>query len=261
MPETANGQKISENPSRATRPGQRQQERMQRVARRQKRRRIAASSIAAFLVVVLGIAGTLYFQNWNDQRIATINAHATSTVNVANAHASATANSIANATATVVAANCFISPNAPAVPSVYAGDTKPSEGPKTAPAISGTPVALKDGLKYVDIKVGTGAEVKSGNTLSANYTGWLASTCAKFDSSFDGHADQSGQVQPAQPFSGLVIGKGNVIKGWDEGLIGMKVGGIRRLYIPAALGYGAQGSGPIPANATLIFDVQIVSAK
>ena len=256
MSQTVKGPGASESentprPSRLHRPGQRQQERMQRIARRQKRNRIIASSIAAILVISGGIAGTLWFQNWNDQRIATNNAHAT-----------ATANAIANATATAVTKNCFISSGAPAIPSIYTSSATPSAGPKTSPAISGTPVTQKDGLKYVDIKAGDGATVKSGDTLSINYTGWLASTCQEFDSSYDSHSDpQSGQTQPAQPFS-VAIGKGNVIKGWDEGVVGMKVGGIRRLYIPPDLGYGAQGSPPtIPANAVLIFDVQVLSAK
>ncbi|MEO7022033.1 MAG: FKBP-type peptidyl-prolyl cis-trans isomerase [Ktedonobacteraceae bacterium] len=267
MPQTENGQSIPEATPRPIRPGQRQQERMQRIARRQKRRRVAASSIAAFLVVVVGIAGTLWFQNYNDQRIATINAHATATTDTANVHATGTAGFIANATATVVTKDCFISPNAPAIPAIYTASTPPAAGPTTSPAISGTPVALSGGLQYVDMKAGTGAVVKSGNTISVNYTGWLASTCQKFDSAFDGHQDQTGQTQPGQPFS-TAISKGNVIDGWVEGIVGMKVGGIRRLYIPAALAYGSAGSQKdqngnqaIPPNAVLIFDVQVLSAS
>ena len=266
MSQTVNGENASEKtpqpaPPRANRPGQRQRERMQRQERRKKRQQIIAGSIAAILIVAAGITATLSFQHYNDQRISTNNAHATKTAGTIDAHASATANTIANATATVVTKNCFISPNAPTVPAIYTSSATPASGPTTAPAISGTPVTQQGGLQYVDIKAGTGAAVKSGDTISVNYTGWIASTCQKFDSSYDGHPDQSGQTQPAQPFS-TPIGSGKVIKGWDEGLVGMKVGGIRRLYIPAALGYGATGSPPvIPANAILIFDVQILSTK
>lgn len=244
------GASEKENALRSTRmhrPGQRQQERMQRIARRQKRNRIIASSFAAFLVIAGGIAATLWFQNWNDQRIATSNAHATST-----------ANAITNATATAVTKNCFISPNAPAIPTIYTSSATPTAGPKSSPAISGKSVALKDGLQYIDIKVGNGAPVQANSSISVQYTGWLASTCHEFDSSYD----RGGQAFPTQ------LGQGQVIKGWDEGLVGMKVGGIRRLLIPAALGYGSTGSQAdqngvqaIPPNALLVFDVQMVSVK
>ncbi len=262
MSQTVNGENASDKtprpvPPRVYRPGQRQQGRMQRLARRQKRRRIAAGTIAAILLIAAGIAATLSYQHYNDLRIA---ANSTAAA-IVNAHATSTADAHANATATVVTKDCFLSPNAAAVPSIYASSATPSAGPTSAPAISGKSVNGPDGLQYVDIKVGTGVTVQSGNTISVNYTGWIASTCQKFDSSYDGHASQSGQTQPAQPFS-TAIGQGQVIKGWDEGIVGMKVGGIRRLSIPAALGYGAQGSPPaIPANANLIFDVQILSAK
>jgi len=151
------------------------------------------------------------------------------------------------------AKNCFIDPSGPRVPAVYTSRSTPSAGPATAPAVSGTPVALPDGLKYVDIKVGSGPAAHNGSNVAVNYTGWLASTCQKFDSSYDSHGSQS-----PQPFT-VPLGQGQVIKGWDEGLVGMKTGGIRRLFIPSALGYGAQANGPIPANADLIFDVQVVS--
>lgn len=254
MPQTVNGQNTSENTTRSeqrvSRPGQRQRERMQRLARRQKRRRIVGATIAAIVVIAAGITASVWFQNYNAQVAATNSAHAT-----------ATANSIARATATAITENCFISKSGSAIPSVYASAATPTTGPASAPEITGTPVTLKDGLKYVDMKVGTGAAVKSGQTVTVNYTGWLASTCKKFDSSFDSHTDQSGQAQPPQPFP-FPLGQGQVIKGWDEGLVGMKAGGIRRLYIPSALGYGSQGGGSvIPPNADLIFDVQLISFK
>ena len=108
------------------------------------------------------------------------------------------------------------------------------------------------GLEYEDTEVGTGAEAKAGATVTVHYTGWLqnpdGSAGAKFDSSKDRN----------DPFQ-FPLGAGNVIRGWDEGVQGMKIGGKRRLVIPAALGYGARGAGGvIPPNATLIFDVELL---
>jgi len=105
-------------------------------------------------------------------------------------------------------------------------------------------------LKIEDTKVGAGAQVRSGNTVTVNYIGRLTNG-AVFDTSVG-----------KQPFS-TVIGTGQVIKGWDEGIIGMKVGGIRRLIIPPSLAYGSQGAGAgaIPPNATLIFDIELLGVK
>lgn len=130
----------------------------------------------------------------------------------------------------------------------------PSSGPATPPPITtgGTPTKLADGLEYLDIKVGKGTTAQTGSAVSVQYTGWLASNGQKFDSSYD---------RGGQPFT-LTLGQRQVIRGWEEGLVGMKPGGTRRILIPPALGYGAQGSGTaIPPNATLIFDVTMVSAK
>lgn len=107
---------------------------------------------------------------------------------------------------------------------------------------------LPDGLKIVDLKQGTGAAVKANQCLSVQYTGWLDNG-TKFDSS----RDRVGGFR-------FVVGQGQVIPGWDEGLVGMKVGGRRRLVIPPALAYGPQGQGPIPANATLTFIVEVLRA-
>jgi len=109
--------------------------------------------------------------------------------------------------------------------------------------------ATPSGLKIEDLKVGTGAEAKSGNTVSVNYTGTLTNG-TKFDSSFD----------HGSPFE-FTLGGGQVIKGWDQGLVGMKIGGKRKLTIPPDLGYGARGQGPIPPNATLIFEVDLLGIK
>jgi FKBP-type peptidyl-prolyl cis-trans isomerase FkpA len=111
-------------------------------------------------------------------------------------------------------------------------------------------VTTPSGLKYEDLKVGTGAEAKAGQTVSVHYTGWLMDG-KKFDSSVD----------RKQPFE-FPLGMGRVIKGWDEGVQGMKVGGKRKLTIPPGLGYGARGAGgAIPPNATLIFDVELLGIK
>ena len=108
-------------------------------------------------------------------------------------------------------------------------------------------VTTASGLQYQDTSPGSGAEVKAGDTVSVHYTGWLTDG-TKFDSSLD--RDKPFQLQ---------VGAGGVIQGWDEGLVGMKVGGERRLTIPAALAYGEAGSPPvIPPNATLIFDIKLL---
>lgn len=111
----------------------------------------------------------------------------------------------------------------------------------------GTEVTTSSGLQYIDIKVGAGATAQAGQTVSVHYTGWLENG-KKFDSSVD----------RGQPFS-FPLGAGRVIKGWDEGVQGMKVGGKRKLTIPSNLGYGARGAGGvIPPNATLIFEVELL---
>lgn len=104
-------------------------------------------------------------------------------------------------------------------------------------------------LKIEDAKVGTGNAVKSGDTIVIHYKGTLENG-TQFDSSYD----------RGQPFE-TKIGVGEVIKGWDEGVVGMKVGGKRKLIIPPSLGYGDQIVGSIPANSTLIFDVELVEIK
>jgi len=110
---------------------------------------------------------------------------------------------------------------------------------------------LANGLKYTDTVVGTGAEATPGHKVTVNYTGWLYNNDTKgkkFDSSLDA----------GKPFS-FSIGSHEVIRGWDLGVDGMKVGGKRTLIIPPDLGYGARGAGGvIPANATLMFDVELL---
>jgi len=110
-------------------------------------------------------------------------------------------------------------------------------------------------LKIIDVKRGTGALAKAGQSVTVHYTGWLYVNGAKgkkFDSSVD----------RGTPFT-FTLGAGNVIPGWDQGVAGMKVGGKRTLIIPPELGYGAQGTpdGTIPPNATLIFDVELLQVQ
>ena len=114
-------------------------------------------------------------------------------------------------------------------------------------------ITTPSGLQYEDTTVGEGAEAKAGQDVTVHYTGWLyndGTQGAKFDSSKDRN----------DPFE-FSLGAGMVIKGWDEGVAGMKIGGKRTLIIPAALGYGARGAGGvIPPNATLKFDVELLGA-
>ncbi len=117
------------------------------------------------------------------------------------------------------------------------------------PNLSGM-TTTASGLQYKDTQIGSGAEATPGKMVSVHYTGWLQNG-VKFDSSLD----------RGQPFT-LSVGVGQVIPGWDEGLVGMKVGGKRLLVIPPELGYGAAGSPPvIPPNATLIFEVELLEVK
>lgn len=112
------------------------------------------------------------------------------------------------------------------------------------------PVTTDSGLQYIDFKEGQGAAAKAGETVEVHYTGWLTDG-SKFDSSRDRN----------EPFE-FPLGARRVIKGWDEGVAGMKPGQRRLLIIPAALGYGARGAGGvIPPNATLIFDVELRSSR
>jgi FKBP-type peptidyl-prolyl cis-trans isomerase FkpA len=126
-----------------------------------------------------------------------------------------------------------------------------SDPKKPAPSsTSKEEVATASGLRYVDITPGTGASPKPGQSAGVHYTGWLTDG-TKFDSSVD----------RGQPFR-FSVGKGQVIKGWDEGVLSMKVGGKRKLIIPPQLGYGPRGAGGvIPPNATLVFEVELLDVK
>jgi FKBP-type peptidyl-prolyl cis-trans isomerase FkpA len=112
------------------------------------------------------------------------------------------------------------------------------------------PVTTSSGLKYEDIEAGNGQTARSGQKAKVHYTGWLTNG-QKFDSSKDRN----------DPFE-FTLGAGQVIKGWDEGVAGMKIGGKRRLTIPPNLGYGTRGAGGvIPPNAELIFEVELLGLQ
>jgi FKBP-type peptidyl-prolyl cis-trans isomerase FkpA len=111
------------------------------------------------------------------------------------------------------------------------------------------------GLQKIDTVVGKGKVAEAGQVVTVNYTGWIYTPTApkKHGAQFDSSIGRA-------PFS-FPLGGGQVIQGWDQGVAGMKVGGKRTLIIPAALGYGARGAGPIPPNSNLIFDVELLDVK
>ncbi len=128
-----------------------------------------------------------------------------------------------------------------------AQDKDKKDAPAGPTKVTGAPTKTASGLEYWDLKVGTGAEAKTGHKVKVDYTGWLTNG-KQFDSSVG-----------KRPFE-FMLGAGQVIKGWDEGVAGMKIGGKRQLKIPAALAYGSRGvgNGLIPPNSTLVFDVQLL---
>ena len=143
---------------------------------------------------------------------------------------------------------------------VAACSRKEAPAPGAAPSATTAPAAGTEtmALQKIEIAPGTGAEIKSGQNALVHYTGWLYDAAApdnkgkKFDSSLDRN----------EPFE-FPVGDGLVIRGWDEGVVGMKVGGKRRLVIPPEMGYGAGGAGGglIPGGATLVFDVELVEIQ
>jgi FKBP-type peptidyl-prolyl cis-trans isomerase FkpA len=123
------------------------------------------------------------------------------------------------------------------------GDDDPNPGGPTPP---GAPYS------QTDLTVGTGTEVTAGRTVTVNYSGWL------YDPT---RPENKGTGFDAQNGARFQIGVGMVIAGWDRGVPGMRVGGIRRLVVPPELGYGAAGRGPVPPNATMVFDIELVAVQ
>lgn len=149
----------------------------------------------------------------------------------------------------VLGATLSIAQTAPAKKPLKISNVRPNT--KAPSKVTGDGVKTESGLQYWDITEGTGKVAKEGDGVRVHYTGWLT-TGKKFDSSVDA----------GRPFT-FVLGNGEVIKGWDEGVAGMKVGGKRQLRIPPDLGYGENGTpdGTIPPNSTLIFDVRLLSVQ
>lgn len=155
--------------------------------------------------------------------------------------------------ASVVLTSAFIV-GASACGSDHATDPAPVAITSTtfAPALGINLAAMTmtaSGLYYQDVTAGSGAVAQPGKQLTVHYTGWLPDG-TKFDSSVD----------RGQPF-GFTLGVGAVIAGWDEGVAGMQVGGVRKLVIPSSLGYGARGAGVIPPNSVLVFSIQLLSVQ
>jgi len=148
--------------------------------------------------------------------------------------------------ATLTATAFAAGPDSPDPSAKAAASAKAAGGKSGAAKV----VSLPSGLKYTDLEVGTGAEFKTGMLVLVDYEAWLADG-TKFDSSYDRR----------EPYN-FKIGAGQVIQGWDEGVVGMKVGGKRKLTIPPSLGYGEAGAPPrIPPNATLTFEVKALAAQ
>jgi FKBP-type peptidyl-prolyl cis-trans isomerase FkpA len=139
--------------------------------------------------------------------------------------------------------------------------TAPAQPAPAATAAPAASLSAKIGanvtqLQKIDVKEGTGAEVVAGNPIIVHYTGWLYDPAAP-----DGHGKQFDSSRGKTPF-GFIVARGKVIKGWDEGVLGMKIGGQRTLVIPANMAYGERGAGGvIPPNATLIFDIELLDIR
>lgn len=225
---------LARRASTTAQPGYRSRMNQRRNTRRQQLRILG--TVAA--VAVVGVFAWVLISNLT-ARAGAANSKAAKPGATAQVSAAATHTGVA-ATATKVVCEAVSVPGLNGTPTT-------SGGP---PAVSGTLVTADQCLQYVDIKPGSGAAVKAGDNVVVNYTGWLTNG-KKFDSSLD-----SGRT----PFTVQNVGQAQVIQGWNMGLIGMKVGGERRLVIPYQLAYGAGGYPPsIPAYATLIFDISVVS--
>lgn len=129
------------------------------------------------------------------------------------------------------------------------GEAPAATTPSTVPGVKAGTVTLPSGLQYEDLVPGDGPVAEMGSQASVHYTGWLTDG-TKFDSSLD----------RGEPLT-FQIGTGEIIQGWNEGVRGMKVGGKRKLTIPSHLGYGSRGRPPIPPNATIVFEIELVGVQ
>jgi FKBP-type peptidyl-prolyl cis-trans isomerase len=222
------------------RPGQRQQERLMRQARRRRRQNLIISGAVAVVVLLAAIGWVIFAARQSEDRALQANVNATATTNGLYAQATQTSNA-ANVQATATVEGLI--------------KANPKSAPKP-PVVTTAPTKLPGGLEYITITKGTGAAIQATSTINVEYTGWIQQTGKEFDSSYD---------HGGTPF-GVTLGAGQVIPGWDQGLVGMKIGETRRLIIPPALGYGKDaqtdqttGKVVIPANSTLIFDVTATS--
>ena len=161
------------------------------------------------------------------------------------------------ALAAIILAACSPKDDKPADSTTTAAAPAPATEPAAEAAAPAATGIENMPMQKIDLAPGNGAEIKSGQNALVHYTGWLYDAAApdnkgkKFDSSVDRN----------EPFE-FPVGAGMVIKGWDEGVVGMKVGGKRRLVIPPEMGYGARGAGGvIPPGATLVFDVELVEIR
>jgi FKBP-type peptidyl-prolyl cis-trans isomerase FkpA len=124
-----------------------------------------------------------------------------------------------------------------------------------AACVSSTSPSSGAPFSHTDLRVGSGALAANGKALSVNYTGWL------YDESKTDHKGLQFDTSVGKSAFTFTLGAGQVIAGWDQGVVGMNVGGLRRLVIPPSLGYGATRSGPIPPNSTLVFDIELLSVQ
>ena len=148
----------------------------------------------------------------------------------------------------------------PAATATAIGPVPAITPPASPPEVQGTSKTLGDGLQEIIVQPGCGEAVQTGQTVVVEYTGWVQGTGKLFDSSFEHQPSDCNGT--AAHTCGFALSQGSVIQGWVEGVTGMKIGETRRLIIPPALAYGAQGSPPaVPANATLIFDITVVGVQ